>query len=298
MKVAKFWVRERGFGEKPDGSGYQLVSWGGSDASVEQARDSAIDKLRRWQAALRSGEKLSEYSYADRDQIREELIAEHHDKDGQLIAAITRNRYGALVLNAANVFFADVDLPMKVVHYREPGWIGRLIGRLSGAKPSDLTRQAVHKQARDALRAKFVQFQRDHSTLCVRVYETAAGFRLVVTNQLFQPDSDQTTSYLTELGSDPLYMRLCQNQSCFRARLSPKPWRCQLPRPPGQHPREKEATKASFAQWLTAYQSASEQYEVCRQVDSLGGVANHPVISQVLALHDEHCVKQGNHRLA
>jgi hypothetical protein len=298
MKVAKFWVRERGFGEKSDGSEYQLVSWGGSNTSIEQARDTAIDKLRRWQANLRSGRALGEYSYGERDQIREELIAEHYDENGELVAAITRNRYGALVLNSANVLFADVDLPMRVIYYREPGWLGKLIGRLSGSKPEDNTRQAVQKKARDELRARFVQFQASHPTLCVRVYETAAGFRLVIANDLFSPDSDLAKQYLTELGSDPLYRKLCINQSCFRARLSPKPWRCGLSKPSDSYPRETEASKASFKDWLARYESVSEKFVVCRQVDSLGGVANHPVVTQVLALHDEYCVKAARLKLA
>jgi len=251
----------------------------------------------RWQAKLRSGESLGQYSYGDRDQIREELISEHHDQSGQLVAAVTRNRYGALVLNTANVLFADVDLPDKVIYYREPGWFGRLVSRLSGARPEDLTTPMVWQKARKELRARFVQFQQSHPTLCVQVYETAAGFRLAISNEVYEPDSDDAKRYLSELGSDALYQRLCQNQSCFRARLTPKPWRCGMRKPDSQYPRD-HAAQTKFEDWLARYESASDQFSVCRQVDSLGGVANHPVVSPVLELHDRYCVKPGNEKLA
>ena len=34
------------------------------------------------------------------------------------------------------------------------------------------------------------------------------------------------------LGADPPYRRLCRTQKCFLARLTPKPWRCGVAKPP------------------------------------------------------------------
>ena len=55
------------------------------------------------------------------------------------------------------------------------------------------------------------------------------------------------------LGADPAFLHLCRIQGSFRARLTPKPWRCGQANPPGSFPREPEA-QAAFAEWLAQYQ--------------------------------------------
>ena len=52
-----------------------------------------------------------------------------------------------------------------------------------------------------------------------RIYRTRAGFRLLVTSGTFDPSAAETLALLKEFGSDPLYIRLCKAQECFRARL-------------------------------------------------------------------------------
>lgn len=113
MKVAKYWARASATAEDSTGYKYHLVSWSGSNLGLDEAKRKAMEKLHRWQARLKTGRPSGNYPYEDKDEIREELIKEQFDQEGNLVAAITRNRYGALVLNSANILFADVDLPVQ-----------------------------------------------------------------------------------------------------------------------------------------------------------------------------------------
>ena len=65
-----------------------------------------------------------------------------------------------------------------------------------------------------------------HPGMGLRLYRTANGYRCLVTHRTYDPASQECRELLEALGSDPLYIRLCRGQHCFRARLTPKPWRC------------------------------------------------------------------------
>lgn len=57
------------------------------------------------------------------------------------------------------------------------------------------------------------------------VYRTSAGFRLIVQGKGFTPGSPETRKLMRRFGADYLYATLCDAQKCFRARLTPKPYR-------------------------------------------------------------------------
>lgn len=280
MKISKYWARETASATARDGQRYRLVSWSGSDRDPGEAKTLALAKLEGWKKLLREGRPLDDYPYQDKDQLKEELIEEHRDEAGELIAAITRNRYGALVLNSAKVLFADVDLPTPLGP--RAGLLGRLLQRLRGApRPQD---EAA--RLRETYRQRFVEFQRRHPRLQLRVYETRAGFRLAVGNRLFEPTGEQTRELLRELDSDELYIRLCRSQQCFRARLTPKPWRCGHKGPPNPFPREDAEQAARFARWLQSYRDKAAGYRVCRLSQELGDGPALAAAEPVLRLHD------------
>ena len=59
--------------------------------------------------------------------------------------------------------------------------------------------------------------------LQIRVYETAHGFRLLVENQLLTPSGKVFRVLAKAFDCDPSYLKLCQSQECYRARLTPRP---------------------------------------------------------------------------
>ena len=94
----------------------------------------------------------------------------------------------------------------------------------------------------------------------------------------------ETTGFLNGFAADPAFVTLCRLQASFRARLTPKPWRCDVPAPPGQHPRD-PATQSEFAAWLLKYETASRAYATCAFVDAFGSA---PPDADGRAIVDEH----------
>ena len=120
--------------------------------------------------------------------------------------------------------------------------------------------------------------------LALRVYRTAAGFRILVQADGLAPGGSRFRSLAGALDADGLYVDLCRKQGCWRARLTPKPERAGVKRPPrgGHFPRAPEE-EAPFAAWLDGYRKASEGFAVCEPVATIGRF----VENDVVRLHDE-----------
>jgi hypothetical protein len=125
-------------------------------------------------------------------------------------AVIARNQYGALVLSTARMGFIDVDVA--------PSTFPDAIGRLFGRPPP---RAAILARIREGLAAK-------GWAMTFRLYETAAGFRVVVVDRQLDPSGPDAAALMDAVGADAAYKALCRGQHSFRARLTPKSWRCGL----------------------------------------------------------------------
>jgi len=207
------------------------------------------------------------YSYGERP-IREERLEEFNAPDGSPVFVITRNGYGCLVINAARAMFIDVDLP-------EGNQSSGLIGMFRKAPDPA---EAVLASVRAGLSALA-----PHS---FRIYRTAAGLRILALDREYDPQGDEAMTIMSSIGADPAYMQLCKVQTSFRARLTPKPWRCEINKPPFSFPRLAGAQQ-QFLNWVARYDKASQPYATCRFVEQLGRTATAPSVAPVLALHDK-----------
>ncbi len=127
----------------------------------------------------------------------------YRDKENRYIGRTTRNSYGCYVLNAARLFFIDIDIRDEFC---------------------DRNESAGYTNRREAL--EFIhQFSSRNKDLGFRVYNTAGGLRLIETTREWSPTSPEVNEIMKELRADPLYITLCNTQETFRARLTPKPWR-------------------------------------------------------------------------
>ena len=98
---------------------------------------------------------------------------------------------------------------------------------------------------------------------------------------------EEAAGILADLKSDPLYTRLCRAQECFRARLSPKPWRLNnMETPPAQYPWRDARAEMLYRNWEQRYEAAIQQYATCRLIKQFGTGEVHPDVEPVLALHD------------
>lgn len=274
MQIFRYWERvdvdESGQPTPPPGV---IAAAGWSDESPQAARAHAMERARRFLRLLHEqpDQLLSRYQYANA--IREPVLDEMQS-DGVRTAALTRNAYGAVILNAARMFIADIDNP------RQP--LGRQIASLWNRFRGHKT-PSPQEQVLDRVR----QVVEAHGSLGVRVYRTAGGYRVIATNALHDPQSEQSRQLLQALGSDPLYVRLCDQQGCYRARLTPKPWRIGLsvamsrPFPPAN-----AATEREMRDWVMTYESACRGWGVCELVETIGEQSVHPAITPILAWHD------------
>ena len=253
--------------------------WGWSDNSPEEARASAAEKARRLADRLRRGERPPACGgyYPDRP-LREPVIRELTGEGGALAALVTRNAYGAEILNSADALFADVDLPAP----RSPGFLARLFG---ARRPARGALPAAESAA--LLRAE--AWAKAHPGWSWRVYRTARGLRLLATHPPLDPPHPHVAEAFAQLDVDPLYRRLCLAQRCFRARLTPKPWRIGIRSEPPAWPWAGSAEERAFIAWDRAYRAAAAGHATCELVRVIGPPEIHPGLRALVALHDSAC---------
>lgn len=230
--------------------------WGGSDLSLADAREQALAKVARVQQRINGGEQQVEPYEAE---IREEILVRISDD-----AVITRNRYGAHVLNAARRMIFDVDDPPL-----------RFFDCFR--RKTDELRETRMRQAFERCRA-----QAQDPVLGFRLYRTRRGFRVIVSGADIKPGDSRAAAIGRALNTDPLYWLLCLRQNCYRARLTPKPSRL---RHPGIRIRfgEDKPTAEEIRAWNDSYLRAAEKHSVCRWLVTIGSEGN----DRLIDLHDD-----------
>ena len=112
MQIPRHWARVKGATEDPTGKPYALSVWGWSANSKAEAAQVAERRLAEARARIARGAPRHEAYFYGKTPLREEIV---RAVGGDGSAVVTRNRYGALVLNAARVPFIDVDVPESSV---------------------------------------------------------------------------------------------------------------------------------------------------------------------------------------
>lgn len=315
MIVPKYWSESK-TKKIVNGRSYTIKRFGWSDQSEQDAKfladkrlNEAVEVLLREGDVRRLDHKVS-YNGAEGIPIREEVISNHDD------VVISRNGYGALCLNTPDVLFADIDFENKSLS--RSGWllfnvllvISCLISGYFGSwlyfaillaasmVISSLVSNAINSlkskkegDAEEQTKASIKQFSEEHPDLYLRLYRTPNGFRDLVMNDTFDPESERAVEMLSKLNSDKTYIQMCRNQKCFRARLSPKPWRIGMDRLRPSHgvwPINENRMSMRRA-WVKEYEIASKSYSACRFVESIGSGRTVAKAEAVRKLHDEMC---------
>ena len=275
MRLFRYWSKHEQVAKGPWGD-IRVRCFGFSNDSIEDAL--AVARQRAERAAARWANNTIRNDtgdYYDRP-IREEIIESFDDSD-QCIAAITRNAYGALILNTPVMFIADVDLPRQ--------GSGCLLPRLFGKKndPAAFDEQLVD-------RVKSVV--RDDSSLRIRMYRTNAGFRIVITSRQINARDAKSERILEALGADRLYVALCRSQDCYRARLTPKPWRIGIQQPTTRFPFDSADIEQQHRRWEAAYDQARHDFATCALIGEFGDAPLDPIIDKILRLHDHYTLDE------
>ena len=267
MKIARYWARADSDAWNARGERVRARARGWADDSIESARQCARDIARRVAERIASGPSGNQrYPYGDRP-LPEPIIREFPFAH----AVVTRNAYGALVLNTDYLLFADIDAHPS--HGIATG-LGKAFSSLFGkAKSADPFTERL-----DTITAS-------HSR-AARLYQTAAGYRLMITDARYAPGRPETEALLAEYEADPMYVRLCRLQQSFRARLTPKPWRCGMAAPPGEFPYETSEARNGYAQWESEYNAKTAAFATCRFVAGLGSSRVEAEFRELIDYHD------------
>jgi hypothetical protein len=318
MIVPEYWAEAK---ERVvvDGKARTYKRFGWSDESEEEALENARERVAEAAQRARRGEKMRlsdpkvSYNGAEGLPIREEIISRRGD------SVITRNSYGAACLNTPDVMFADVDV--KRSSYATFGWAVFVLfvvaafwvreacncngaiyfwaliiaGIMASAALGSLIHRATsifRTNPFDTALAKIEKFGERNSTWVLRVYRTPNGYRVLAMHETFDPSGDKAQGFMKAIGGDPLYALMCRNQKCFRARLSPKPWRIGIqehlrPRP-GVWPIA-ENRMSDRRRWVRNYESEASGYAACRFVKTIGKRRTSRKCEEVRRVHDDLC---------
>ena len=267
MRIPRYWARAKGTTQDPSGKPYALSIWGWSASSKAEAAQVAERRLVEARARIANGAPRHEAYFYGKTPLREEIV---RAIGGDGSAVVTRNRYGALVLNAARVPFVDVDIPAPT---------GGGLRALFGKRPDPGA--AVLERVREACaRVRGASF---------RIYRTAAGFRVLATDLTLDPQSSRAEELLTGFGADPYFTMLCKLQASFRARLTPKPWRCGCLSPSTSYPREDAAAQQKHEAWLSEYEAAIRSKATCAVVETIGFGRVSEEARPIVEEHDRVC---------
>jgi hypothetical protein len=276
MKIARFWEKSEVQITAPSGKNFTGSAWGWSSSDPSEAlknAERAAGRVAHWLQNRESHEFEYGLDYPDRPP-REEIVREIENDAGETVAIITRNATGALVLSTPSLVFIDVDIPPQSAS----GALGRSLKRLFG-QPVEEPEQRVHKAISQAAMR--------YSQYSFRIYRTAAGFRCIVVNVTLSPESAASATLLQEFGADQLYKKLCLTQECYRARLTPKHWRCGAERPPNRFPWSNTGEEERFRRWQRGYEAKSASFAVCRFVEQIGTPRANAELQKLIDLHDE-----------
>ena len=225
---------------------------GVSTSSQAEARAMAEEQARRALADLVGGRREAVGGYAYLVDRRIEPVVEILRGESGEAARMTVNGYGAIVMNARQALFADVDV---------------------------LDDQGKNPRREDPP-APLLRGLASRSGLGWRTYRTYGGWRCLCTNAVFDPASDDAQSLLRSLGADPKYVLLCRAQRTFRARLTPKAWRA------GERPLELPAGRPVPRRDLQRYVERTWRFATARFVSAIGPAETIPELSDVVTYHD------------
>jgi hypothetical protein len=263
MNFPQFWARGQSGG---------FIAWRWSVQGLADAQAQANQAAQQFAERFRAGQfPPKNGGYYPNRPFREQILQELKNPAGEIAAVVTRNSYGCQVLNTAKVMFVDIDLPEP----KSPGLFQRLFGKPS---PPPVTLESAL--------AKIENWTHQHPDWGWRIYQTRAGLRLMATQALVDADSKVATDIFEALGSDPLYRHLCVAQKCYRARLTPKPWRCGIRRKPDRWPFLDAKAETRFQRWDAQYRTNSASWATCQLIRQIGNATVHPEIQPIIKLHD------------
>jgi hypothetical protein len=325
MIIPSYWAEAK-LKTKQNGRDIAVHRFGWSELDQDDALRNAEIRVQAALSAIENGEKLAwreykvPYNGADGVPIREEVIKRYDD------CVLTRNSYGAVCLNVEDVVFADLDfdddtggIVLKifcaififisiffVANFFLNTMASLLVAVFSAlalwlplANLMFFIWQKISGNPEQRARRRVDEFVKKHPDWLLRLYRTPAGFRVLVMHRKFHAHDSEVKNLFQSLHTDPVYARMCERQVCFRARVSPKPWRIGMSKHigPGVWPVKVDYLSRRMA-WVSEYDFMAQRYAACKFVAELGNGRSDSAIDAVRRLHDEWCRAESSNPIA
>ncbi|MDH3307478.1 MAG: hypothetical protein OEO77_08190 [Acidimicrobiia bacterium] len=260
MRLYRFWAPTTTVVEDW-GEPFEIVTYGYSNESLAEALRVADERAGATINWIRTKRRSGQY-YGGERPLREEIVDEVV-LDDRLVAIISRNSYGSLILNTEDVFFADVDLPRRKwsLFRKKQSFEEVLVDRIRTAVDTN-------------------------RSLRLRLYRTKAGYRIMVVSDLVRAGTASSADLLRQLGSDKVYVALCKTQDSYRARLTPKWWRIPSRRPPSRFPFSSADQEAAYRAWERDYSDVAARFATCALIAEFGSGHVHHIADVITKLHD------------
>lgn len=277
MRIGTYWARSQMHATDPRGEMYHRSFLRASFESQPDAQRIADEAAAQLKSQIERGVEPEDwYLYSDRTH-PEPIVEEIFSDTNKRIGALSINGYGACIINTDRVVFIDIDTPHQ--RPRPANLLKRLFSKPDPIVPEDPAEPVL---------SKLEAYCHSGSDLGARVYRTAAGLRVLLTGEMLDPCDDRTRAFFEELGTDPQYTNLCRVQSCFRARLTPKPVRMRIGWPPTKVRADRDPSP-DLREWEQRYHDESAHYAVCKLIVQIGADTPHPEIARIQTVHDEYC---------
>ena len=314
MLIPAYWAESKAH-QLVDRKQITVRRFGWSHSSQADAQIKADERLSEALKRIVSGESIPRrerkhaYNGSVGVPIREEIVEQH----GETI--VTRNSYGARCLNTSNVLIADVDFitsyscrlsllmvglmmifAFAAMWWTSSVWVGVVLG-LFAVPFGNILAWSFHRSllnsrggVEEMACSRIRDFIAQNPNWNARLYRTPLGIRMLVTHQLFSAKDPVVGECFTKIAADPVYAKMCQRQDCFRARVSPKPWRIGIAdRIRGGVWPVAENNMSERRAWIDRYERASQSHAACAFLESIGSGTIHPDVRQVVELHDRLC---------
>jgi len=263
MNYFKYWVKEK-----------RNITVDGAIQTISLMVGSAISKEDASQQISVRAQKIEQRiaGKGDRESY-EAVIKEFVHREISSKSIITVTRYGALVLNTEELTFLDLD------DYAFSFW--------------DLFKPIRKLPKKERIVAKFKENLKKFPALGedFRIYETAKGIR-IMGKFYFDPKTPGFEKKLRLFNVDWLYLMLTEKQNCYRARLTPKPYR--MPHKTIKIKSPLDCETDEYRSWAQSYEQAAKQFSVVRLVETIGSdFSSDPIVK----MHDELCGLSRNKKL-
>lgn len=225
-----------------DGKAENVRVLAGSDISKEDALNKVDDYTRLIQNRIDQKAGVEDYEV----EIKEHVVEVLDDKN-----IVTVNRYGALVWNTTQYTILDLD---------------QFVAKKSFF---DFFRKKEKVDKKQLILNNFKSQINLLKPFCkdFRVYETCKGLRIIGKNY-FDPAHKDFNSIMSAFQVDWLYAILSKKQNCYRARLTPKPYRIPTNTIKIKSPLDCETEE--YKNWSLQYAEKSERLSSVKFLEMIG----------------------------